>query len=234
MSKKIVVCENLRKSYPIPGGEPLVILDALNWEMEAGTLVSICGQSGCGKSTFMNILGLLDRQTSGKLFIDGTLFNAERDNRALASYRSKKIGFIFQQHHLLPELTAIQNVMTALLIRGENSTDAKAKARRMLERLFHESELKNGIADRMPEQLSGGQCQRVAIARALAGTPAIVLADEPTGNLDEATGTQVFDLFLTLQKEMGTSVIMVTHNPGQAKRADVSFRIQNKTITENE
>lgn len=234
MSKKIVVCENLKKSYPIPGNEPLVILDALNWEMEAGTLVSICGQSGCGKSTFMNILGLLDRQTSGNLFIDGTLFDAGRDNRTLASYRSKKIGFIFQQHHLIPELTAIQNVMTALLIRGENTTDAKAKSQRTLERLFHENELKNGIADRMPEQLSGGQCQRVAIARALAGMPSLVLADEPTGNLDEATGTQVFDLFLTLQKELGTSVIMVTHNLAQARRADVSFKIQNKTITENE
>lgn len=230
-SEKAVICKKLTKSYPIPGEVPLVILDNLNWEMDTGALVSICGQSGCGKSTFMNILGLLDRQTSGELYIDGTLFDASRDNRTLATYRAQKIGFVFQQHHLLPELTAIQNIMTSLLIRGVNTTDAKKQAMQMFERLFYKNEISGGVAGRYPDQLSGGQCQRVAIARALVGAPPLVLADEPTGNLDEATAAQVFDLFLNLQKEIGTSVIMVTHNPSQAERADITYKIQNKTIS---
>ncbi len=230
LKENVVVCENLSKSYSVPNGPSLAVLENLNWEMKAGDLVAICGQSGCGKSTFMNILGLLDRQTSGKLYIDGTMFDSERDNRALAIYRARKVGFIFQQHHLLPELTALQNVMTTLLIQGENSCDAKKHAEQMLSRLFHEEEIRGGVANRLPEQLSGGQCQRVAIARALVSSPPIVLADEPTGNLDEATGEQVFDLFLNLQKEMGASVIMVTHNPAQASRADITYKIQNRNI----
>lgn len=230
LKKNVVVCENLSKSYSVPNGPSLAVLENLNWEMKAGDLVAICGQSGCGKSTFMNILGLLDRQTSGKLYIDGTMFDSERDNRALAGYRARNVGFIFQQHHLLPELTALQNVMTTLLIRGENSCDAKKHAEQMLSRLFHEEEIRGGVANRLPEQLSGGQCQRVAIARALVGNPPIILADEPTGNLDESTGDQVFNLFINLQKELNASVIMVTHNPLQARRADLVFRIHNKMI----
>ncbi len=230
MSKKVIICEGLSKSYPCPGGDALVVLENLNWEMEAGTLVAICGQSGCGKSTFMNMLGLLDRQTSGKLYLDGTMFESGRDNRVLANDRARKVGFIFQQHHLIPELTAVQNVMTALLIRGENTTDARKKSERMLARLFHKEEIDGGVFGRYPEHLSGGQCQRVAIARALVGNPPIVLADEPTGNLDESTGAQVFNLFLDLQKEMAASVVMVTHNPFQARRADCVFHIRNKTI----
>ena len=233
MKNLIVSCDNLCKSYPIPGAEDLEILKNINWSMEAGQLVSICGQSGCGKSTFMNILGLLDRQTSGLLTIDGVTFDSSRDNKKLSVYRAQKIGFIFQQHHLLPELSAIQNVMAAQLIRGKNSVDSKHDAELILSKLFHKDEIKSGVYDRLPSKMSGGQCQRVAIARALVGTPPVVLADEPTGNLDENTGKQVFDLFVNLQRELGISVIMVTHNPAQATQADLSYIIKNGSIMQS-
>ena len=230
MSKSIVSCKDLCKSFPVPNAPDLVILDHLNWEMEAGKLVSIVRQSGCGKSTFMNILGLLDRQTSGTLVIDEMEFETSRDNTKLAEYRAKKIGFIFQQHFLLPELTAIQNVMTAELIRGKSTNEAKANAESILHKLFTEEEIATGVFNRRPDSMSGGQCQRVAIARALVGNPPLVLADEPTGNLDEVSSKQVFDIFLKLQKELGISTIMVTHNPAQAQQADLTYRLHNKHL----
>lgn len=228
--ENIVICKSICKSYSVPQAEDLIVLKNINWEMQSGKLVAICGQSGCGKSTFMNILGLLDRQSSGQLIIDGVTFDSMRDNKQLAVYRSQKIGFIFQQHHLLPELTALQNVMAAQLIRGKNQTDAKRDAEFILGKLFHKEEISSGVYNRHPGKMSGGQCQRVAIARALVGTPPLVLADEPTGNLDENTGKQVFDLFVNLQKELGISVIMVTHNPAQAAQADLSYIIKNGSI----
>lgn len=234
MAKIIVSCENLCKSYTVPYSDALVILDQLDWEMEAGKLVAITGQSGCGKSTFMNILGLLDRQTSGKLVIDGTVFETSRDNSRLAVYRSKKIGFIFQQHFLLPELTALQNVMTAELIRGKSSSDAKESSKSILQKLFHEEEIRSGVFNRTPDAMSGGQCQRVAIARALVGNPPLILADEPTGNLDENSSRQVFELFLKLQKELGISTIMVTHNLQQAVEADIVYEMQNRSLERRE
>ena len=231
MSNTIVTCTKICKSYEIPNSQPLVILEDVDWEMEEGKLVAICGQSGCGKSTFMNILGLLDRQTSGTLEISGTFFDVSRDNAKLANYRAQKIGFIFQQHHLLPELTALQNVMTAQMIRGKNSTDARKDAEEILKMLFYKEEIDSGVFYRLPEKMSGGQCQRVAIARALVGKPPLILADEPTGNLDEASGKQVFDLFLNLQKNLGMSVIMVTHNPLQALQADLCYKIHDHHIS---
>lgn len=232
MSKQIVVCNKICKSYEVPGNKELTILENVDWQMEEGKLVAICGQSGCGKSTFMNIIGLLDRQSSGSLIIDGTFFNASRDNAQLAAYRANKIGFIFQQHHLLPELTALQNVMVAQLIRGKNSTDARKAAEEILKLLFHQDEIDSGVFSRLPEKMSGGQCQRIAIARALVGNPPLVLADEPTGNLDEHSGKQVFELFLNLQKNLGISVIMVTHNPQQAAMADLTYKIHDRGIVE--
>lgn len=231
MPNTIVTCTKICKSYEIPNSHPLVILEDVDWEMSEGQLVAICGQSGCGKSTFMNILGLLDRQTSGKLEISGTVFDTTRDNAKLANYRAQKIGFIFQQHHLLPELTALQNVMAAQMIRGRNSTDSRKDAEEILKMLFYKEEIDSGVFHRLPEKMSGGQCQRVAIARALVGRPPLILADEPTGNLDEASGKQVFDLFLNLQKNLGMSVIMVTHNPLQALQADFSYKIHDHHIS---
>lgn len=230
MSEVIVACSNLCKSYDVPGMPPLKILEDVNWEMEKGRIVAICGQSGCGKSTFMNILGLLDRQTSGKLEIAGNLFESARDNSALAKYRANLIGFVFQQHHLLPELNALQNVMAAQLIRGVNAVDAKRDAEAILKMLFHKEEVDSGVFTRLPSKMSGGQCQRVAIARALVGKPALILADEPTGNLDENSAKQVFELFMNLQRQLGVSVIMVTHNPAQAKQADLVYRIHDRNL----
>ena len=233
MNDSIVVCEKISKEYRIPGSTPLCILRDLDWEMKRGSLVSICGQSGCGKSTFMNILGLLDRQTSGRFYIGDTCFEGVRDNVALASFRAKNIGFVFQQHHLLPEISALENVMFAQQIRGENKVDAAKSSEDILRRLFSSDEIASGVFNRLPAQMSGGQCQRVAIARALVGTPPLVLADEPTGNLDEKSASEVFELFLKLQKELGVSVVMVTHNPEQARRADKTYTIQAQKIWEN-
>ena len=221
----IVSCEKLSKSFVVAGGEPLVVLKDIDWEMPSGKLVAICGQSGCGKSTFMNILGLLDRQTSGTLTIDGTIFDTSRDNKHLAEYRATKIGFIFQSHHLLPELTAIENVMTPQLIRGVDKKKARGEAEDILELIFTQEEIDSNVFNRYPGKMSGGQCQRVAIARALIGKPPLILADEPTGNLDEKSANQVFELFVNLQRELQISVIMVTHNPQQAKCADVQYRL---------
>ncbi len=223
----IVKCNGLCKSYPMPDSEPLCILKDINWEMESGKLVAICGKSGCGKSTFLNILGLLDSQSSGIITIDNVEFQCIRDNRQLAKYRSQKIGFIFQSHNLLPELTALENVMVTELIRGKSKKIALENSLSILNKLFTEDEINTGLLKRLPEKLSGGQCQRIAIARALVGNPPLVLADEPTGNLDEHTSEIVFDLFLKIQKELGISVIMVTHNPQQADRADLKYVLHN-------
>lgn len=225
-----VVCKKITKSYPIPNGNPLVILKDIDWEMEKGKLVAICGQSGCGKSTFMNILGLLDRQTSGTLILDSVSFDTARDNASLAAYRSSKIGFIFQQHHLLPELSALQNVMVSELIRGKSKSDALHSSEQILQKLFTPEEIKGGVYQRKPKMMSGGQCQRVAIARALVGNPPLILADEPTGNLDEKSSEQVFNLFVNLQKELGSTVIMVTHNPLQARKADLTYIIREQKL----
>ena len=230
MSKTIVQCDVLNKSYPVPGGEQLPILIDLQWEMEEGSLVAVCGQSGCGKSTFMNIVGLLDRQTSGRLIVAGKEFGTTRNNASLTEYRAMNIVFIFQQHHLIPEFTALQNVMASELIRGRNVRDARRSADEIMRLLFSGEDIASGLLDRRPDKLSGGQCQRVAIARALVGKPALVLADEPTGNLDETSAEQVFELFLKLQKELGMSVIMVTHNSQQARRADIAYRIHSGKI----
>ena len=125
MDNTIVSCEKIVKSYPVPGAAPLLVLDSIDWSMARGSFVSITGEYGCGKSTLMNIIGLLDTQTSGRLVIDSVVFESNRDNGALSAYRAKKIGFIFQQHHLLPELSALDNVIFAQLIRGRNKTDAR-------------------------------------------------------------------------------------------------------------
>jgi lipoprotein-releasing system ATP-binding protein len=231
MKQAIVQCDCLSKSYPVPDGEPLSILADVDWEIEEGVLAAVCGQSGCGKSTLLNILGLLDRQTSGRLIVAGIEFGSERNNAAMAEHRAKNLGFIFQQHHLIDEFTAIQNVMAAEFIRGRTKNEAQKNAEKIMRALFTPEEISSGLFGRHPGKLSGGQCQRVAIARALVGNPKLVLADEPTGNLDEASADQVFDIFLKLQKDLGISVIMATHNLIQAKRADAAYWIHGGKIT---
>ena len=193
-------------------------LDNVNVEIEKGRLVSIMGPSGCGKSTLLNIMGLLDNPTSGQVEIAGVVAN-NMNEKALASFRNSTLGFVFQSFHLINSLSVTDNVMLPLLYRN-----MKGKERN---RLVAEALEKVGLSHRInhrPSQLSGGQCQRVAIARAIVGSPEIILADEPCGNLDSKMSADIMDLLQRLNKEHGKTVVMVTHNEEQARQTDRIIR----------
>ncbi|MDE6496999.1 MAG: ABC transporter ATP-binding protein, partial [Duncaniella sp.] len=182
-------------------------LENVNIEIEKGTFVSIMGPSGCGKSTLLNIVGLLDTPTSGRVEIAGIDTAGLKDSEQ-AAFRNKNLGFVFQSFHLIPSLNVTDNIELPLIYRsGVSDSERKRLVREVLERvgLTHRSR-------HMPSQLSGGQCQRVAIARAIVGNPEIILADEPTGNLDSKMGAEVMDLLHRLNKEDGRTIVMVTHN----------------------
>jgi len=213
MSDIILRTEGLAKAYALPKGE-LRVLEGIDLELERGDLVAIMGVSGVGKTTLLNLLGALDRPTSGRIWLDGqdlgTLSEA-----GLSALRNAKIGFVFQFFHLLPEFTAAENVAFPLLIRGAGKREAFARAREML------GEVSIGDkADLRPGQLSGGEQQRVAVARALINEPKLLLADEPTGNLDAKTGGMVLEIILELHRKRGLSSIVVTHNERIAARCD--------------
>lgn len=187
-------------------------LENVNLMVEKGEFLSIMGPSGCGKSTLLNIMGLLDAPTSGIIQIAGVKVEGMKD-KELAAFRNRNLGFVFQSFHLINSLNVLDNVELPLLYR-----DVSAKERR---RLGEEVLLKVGLSHRMhhmPSQLSGGQCQRVAIARAIVGNPEIVLADEPTGNLDSRMGAEIMEILHKLNQEDGRTIIMVTHNEEQAKQ----------------
>lgn len=187
-------------------------LENVNLMVEKGEFLSIMGPSGCGKSTLLNIMGLLDAPTSGIIQIAGVKVEGMKD-KELAAFRNRSLGFVFQSFHLINSLNVLDNVELPLLYR-----DVSAKERR---RLAEEVLLKVGLSHRMhhmPSQLSGGQCQRVAIARAIVGNPEIVLADEPTGNLDSRMGSEIMEILHKLNQEDGRTIIMVTHNEEQAKQ----------------
>lgn len=193
-------------------------LDNVNVEIEKGCFVSIMGPSGCGKSTLLNIIGLLDNPTSGQVEIAGVVAN-NMNEKALASFRNSTLGFVFQSFHLINSLSVTDNVMLPLLYRN-----MKGKERN---RLVTEALEKVGLSHRInhrPSQLSGGQCQRVAIARAIVGSPEIILADEPCGNLDSKMSADIMDLLQRLNKEYGKTVVMVTHNEEQARQTDRIIR----------
>lgn len=193
-------------------------LDNVNLTIDAGEFVSIMGPSGCGKSTLLNIIGLIDAPTSGHIEIAGTDALALSDKK-LSAFRNQKLGFVFQSFHLINSLNVIDNVEIPLIYRGMGASERKARAREVLERV--------GLSHRMnhmPSQLSGGQCQRVAIARAIAGNPDIILADEPTGNLDSRMGAEVMELLHGLNSQDGRTIVMVTHNEEQARRTDRILR----------
>ena len=195
-------------------------LENVNINIEKSEFVSIMGPSGCGKSTLLNIIGLLDTPTSGTVTIDGTLA-ANMSDSAMAAFRNAKLGFVFQSFHLINSLNVLDNVEIPLLYRsGLSATQRTARAKEVLERV--------GLSHRMlhrPSQLSGGQCQRVAIARAIAGNPEIILADEPTGNLDSRMGAEVMQLLGALNREDGRTIVMVTHNDEQAALTDRIIRL---------
>lgn len=208
---------NLEKIYRTKEIET-VALENVNLEVHRGEFLSIMGPSGCGKSTLLNIMGLLDAPTSGRVEIDGTSTDA-MDDRQLAAFRNRKLGFVFQSFHLINSLNVIDNVELPLLYRSISGKERRQQAEEVLRKV--------GLSHRMrhmPSQLSGGQCQRVAIARAIIGNPDIILADEPTGNLDSRMGAEVMELLHQLNREDGRTIVMVTHNEEQAKLTSRTVR----------
>ena len=194
-------------------------LDNINLAVEKGEFVSIMGPSGCGKSTLLNLMGLLDEPSKGKVELDGIAINGQGD-RALARVRNERIGFIFQQFHLVSDLSVADNVEIPLLYRKMSNKERRKAALAALDRV--------GLSSRthhFPTQLSGGQQQRVAIARAIVGKPSILLADEPTGNLDSQMGDEIMDILEGLNKNEGTTVVMVTHDPRLAERTHRTVRL---------
>ncbi|GGD55436.1 lipoprotein-releasing ABC transporter ATP-binding protein LolD [Lacimicrobium alkaliphilum] len=215
---QLLVCEQIAKQYD-EGPAPVQVLENISFSLNRGEQLAVMGSSGSGKSTLLHLLGALDNPSAGKVLFKGQdiyQFNAAQQ----ASFRNQSLGFIYQFHHLLPEFTALENVAMPLLIARVSSRQAKDKARKMLEKV--------GLAQRCehrPSQLSGGERQRVAIARALVNDPALVLADEPTGNLDNKTAESVYELLRGLTRDLGTSFIVVTHDLHLAQRLDRSLTL---------
>lgn len=213
----MISLSNISKVYSA-GDIETVALENVNIEVEKGEFLSIMGPSGCGKSTLLNIMGLLDTPTTGSVVIDGTATEGMRDS-AMADFRNRKLGFVFQSFHLINSLDVLDNVSMPLLYRGVSAKERKRRAEEVLAKV--------GLTHRMhhlPAQLSGGQCQRVAIARAIIGHPEIILADEPTGNLDSKMGADIMELLYRLNREDGTTIVMVTHNEQQARDTSRTIR----------
>lgn len=209
----------------IDGERKLRILSGVDLDVMPGEFVSIVGQSGSGKSTLLHILGALDRPTSGTVELNGAAL-AGLSDRQLARVRSREVGFVFQFHHLLPEFTALENVLMPGLIAGQDQGQAVAKAEALLTRVGLDQRL-----DHRPAKLSGGEQQRVAIARALLNDPTVVLADEPTGNLDTATSRGVLEFLLDITTRAGKSLVMVTHDPAIARMANRTFYLREGALT---
>jgi len=202
----VIKTENLGKAYPLPDRTCLRVLNGINFEIKAGELVAIMGVSGVGKTTFLNIVGGLDRPTEGRVYFEGQDLMAKSQTE-VAELRNKKIGFVFQFIYLLPEFTAVENVAIPLVIAGIDKNQALSRARKGLEEV--------GMNNRWnfrPAQLSGGEQQRIAVARALINEPRLLLADEPTGNLDWKTGETIIRLIVEMHRRKGLSSIIVTHN----------------------
>lgn len=195
-----------------------VALENVNLEVKKGEFLAVMGPSGCGKSTLLNVMGLLDMPTSGKVILDGKeTFNMK--DKELAKFRNEKLGFVFQSFHLINSLNVLDNVELPLLYRNVSASERRERAEEVLKKV--------GLSHRMrhfPSQLSGGQCQRVAIARAVIGNPSIILADEPTGNLDSKMGAEVMDLLHQLNREDGRTIVMVTHDESKAKETNRTIR----------
>ena len=216
----IITAQNIRKSFGA-----LEVLKGVDVSVERGEVLSVTGASGAGKTTLLQILGTLSTPDSGRLEIDGTLVfdgsGRSLKGDALAAFRGRKIGFVFQEHHLLPEFNALENVMIPALIAGRPASDAREASSRLLALV--------GLQDRIthkPSELSGGEQQRVAIARALVNNPAVLFADEPTGNLDSATKQEIHRLFFNLRDTLGQTIVIVTHDASLAALCDRSLVMQ--------
>jgi putative ABC transport system ATP-binding protein len=213
----MIKLSNLEKIYRTKEIET-VALENVNLEVRKGEFLSIMGPSGCGKSTLLNIMGLLDVPTSGVVEING-VNTINMNDKEQAAFRNKQLGFVFQSFHLINSLNVLDNVELPLLYRKVSASERRKAAKEVLEKV--------GLSHRMkhfPTQLSGGQCQRVAIARSIIGNPAIILADEPTGNLDSKMGAEVMDILHSLNKDDSRTIVMVTHNEDQAKQTSRTIR----------
>ncbi len=214
----MIEARDLKKSFHLDQTE-VHVLNGVSLEIKRGEMVAIVGASGVGKTTLLHILGTLDRPTSGAVRFDGEDVFA-KDEPALADFRNRKIGFVFQFHHLLPEFTALENVMMPALVRRQTEEEARAAAEAVLKEVGLEHRLEHRTGE-----LSGGEQQRVAVARALVLRPDLVLADEPTGNLDSHTGEEVFRLMRDLNRAKGVTFVIVTHNEALSNQADRIIRM---------
>jgi putative ABC transport system ATP-binding protein len=217
----ILSLQNVRKEYSTDG-QPVRALDGVSLDVEAGQFVALVGRSGCGKSTLLNLAGAMDFPTSGSVLLDGVATSSLKDAE-LTKLRREKVGFIFQSFQLLHTLTVLGNVELPLLLAGNTNARESARARLRWVEL-------EGLGERYPHQLSGGQMQRVGIARALIHGPKLLLADEPTGNLDSTTGNVILELLQRLSREQNTATVMATHSAEAAALADVVVRLRDGKI----
>jgi lipoprotein-releasing system ATP-binding protein len=222
----VLEAQALSKTYVGGDGGRIIVLDAVDLQVARGEMVAIIGASGAGKSTLLHLLGALDRPTSGRILIDGRPLDG-MDDDAVSALRNRTVGFVFQFHHLLREFTALENVMMPLRIAGVDEVQARGRAMALLERV--------GLAGRVqhrPGELSGGEQQRTAVARALAADPAVLLADEPSGNLDHYNSERLHDLFTDLAHELELGMVIVTHNRSLAARADRVLQLEDGRLTQ--
>ena len=227
MTQTYLEAVNLRKSF-FKGDEEVKVLTGVNLKVRNAESLAIIGPSGTGKTTLLQIMGLLDQPSAGEIKINGETLSTISDKQA-SRLRNRFFGFIYQFHHLINEFSALENTMMPLLVRRESISQARQAARELLAEI--------GLSKRLhhkPSELSGGECQRVAVARALIGKPSVVLADEPTGNLDPGTAEKVFDGLLELNRSIGSSLIVVTHNHGLADTLDRQVLLDHGRIKEQQ
>ncbi len=224
-SATILQLKDVTKTYPGPeGGKDVRVLDNISMEVLRGESVAVVGPSGSGKSTLLNLIGALDRPTSGTVLLNGQDI-AEMDDAGLASLRNQTVGLIFQMHHLLPQCTLLENVLIPTLAGQKPARDVRDRAKRLLDRV--------GLGDRLthrPGELSGGECQRVAVVRALINDPSLLLADEPTGQLDHNSADNLADLLHELNEDEGVTLLVVTHSLELAARMDRALELRDATL----
>lgn len=219
---------DIAKTYRGGDGSTLHILNGVNLTVKRGEMIAIVGESGAGKSTLLHVIGALDRPTRGYVLIGGEPINDRTDDE-LAIIRNRKVGFVFQYHHLLREFTALENVMMPMRIAGWDDRRADTRARDLLARVGL-----SGRTAHRPSELSGGEQQRTAVARALALDPAVLLADEPSGNLDHANSDRLHDLFVALSRDLEIAMVIATHNRSLAARADRTLTLEDGRLTETD